>query len=96
MIHKLHFPQLPLSQFVENMWLVQNFAAGYKREKILPDGAIELIIDLDTQPKSIFKDEASAVRVRSCDFVDRSDLSDKQNDPLSNTKHHEMRSENDQ
>lgn len=36
MIHKLHFPQLPLSQFVENMWLVQNFAAGYKREKSFP------------------------------------------------------------
>ncbi|MDQ3665716.1 MAG: hypothetical protein M3410_03785 [Acidobacteriota bacterium] len=53
--------------------------------KILSDGAIELIIDLDTQPKSIFEDEASAVRVRSCDFVDRSDLSDKQNDPRSNT-----------
>jgi AraC-like DNA-binding protein len=60
MIHKLHFPQLPLSQFVENMWLVQGFETGYRREKILPDGAIELIIDLDTQPKSIFEDEASA------------------------------------
>jgi AraC-like DNA-binding protein len=60
MIHKLHFPQLPLSQFVENMWLVQGFETGYTREKILPDGAIELIIDLDTQPKSIFEDEASA------------------------------------
>lgn len=59
MIHKLHFPQPPLSQFVENMWLVEGFEAGYTREKILPDGAIELIIDLDTQPKSIFEDEAS-------------------------------------
>ncbi len=60
MIHKLHFPQPPLSQFVENMWLVQGLEAGYSREKILPDGAIELIIDLDTQPKTIFEDEASA------------------------------------
>ncbi len=59
MIHKLHFPQPPLSQFVENMWLVEGFATDYTREKILPDGAIELIIDLDTQPKSIFADEAS-------------------------------------
>ena len=60
MIHKLHFPQLPLSQFVENMWLVQGFEAGYTREKILPDGAIELIIDFAAQPKRIFDHEASA------------------------------------
>ena len=59
MIHKLHFPQLPLSQFVENMWLVQGHEKGYRREKILPDGAIELIFDLDTEPKNIFEDEAS-------------------------------------
>jgi AraC-like DNA-binding protein len=59
MIHKLRFPQLPLSQFVENLWLVEGFSAGYTREKILPDGAIELIIDLDDEPKNIFEDEAS-------------------------------------
>lgn len=60
MIHKLHFPQLPLSQFVENFWLVQGFVADYSREKILPDGAIEMIFDLDPEPKSIFEDEAAA------------------------------------
>lgn len=59
MIHKLHIPGPPLSQFVENMWLVEGFSADYTREKILPDGAIELIIDLDTQPKTIFEDEGS-------------------------------------
>ena len=59
MIHKLHFPPPPLSLFVENMWLVEGFSADYTREKILPDGAIELIIDLDTQPKTIFEAEGS-------------------------------------
>ncbi len=59
MIHKLHFPQLPLSQFVENIWLVEGFSADDTREKILPDGAIELIIDLATRPKTIFSDETS-------------------------------------
>jgi hypothetical protein len=59
MIHELHFPKLPLSQFVEYFWLVEGFAVDYTREKILPDGAIELIFDLDTQPKTIFEDEAS-------------------------------------
>ncbi|MCM3905323.1 MAG: helix-turn-helix domain-containing protein [Pyrinomonadaceae bacterium] len=60
MIHRLRFPQPPLSQFVENMWLVQGFSADYTREKILPDGAIELIFDLDPEPKRIFEDEVSA------------------------------------
>jgi AraC-like DNA-binding protein len=60
MIHKIHIPQPPLSQFVENLWLIEEFSADYTREKILPDGAIELIIDLDPQPKSIFADETSA------------------------------------
>ncbi len=59
MIHKLRFPQLPLSQFVENIWLVEGFQAEYTREKILPDGAIELIIDLDSKPKTIFESEDS-------------------------------------
>ena len=54
MIHKLHFPQPPLSQFVENLWLVEGFDAGYSREKILPDGAIELIIDLDRKAQNHF------------------------------------------
>src|SRR5688572_11756844 len=59
MIHQLHIPRPPLSQFVENMWLIEGYAGDYTREKILPDGAIELIIDLDTQPKTIFESEAS-------------------------------------
>jgi AraC-like DNA-binding protein len=61
MIHKLHFPQLPLSQFVENIWFYEGFLAGYTREKILPDGAIELMIDLASGPKKIFAAEESEV-----------------------------------
>lgn len=65
MLHKLHFPQFPLSQFVENIWYVESSDPGYPREKILPDGAIELIIDLDSRPKKIFESETSE-RFRLC------------------------------
>jgi AraC-like DNA-binding protein len=58
-LHKLHFPQLPLSQFVENIWYYEGRDVEYTREKILPDGAIELIIDLDSGPKRIFADETA-------------------------------------
>ncbi|MDX6446271.1 MAG: hypothetical protein QOH71_3345 [Blastocatellia bacterium] len=33
--------------------------------------------------------KAGFFRLDSCDFVDRSDLSAKQNDPRNHTKHHE-------
>lgn len=59
MFHKLHFPKPPLSQFVENIWYYEGAHAEYTREKILPDGAIELIIDLDSWPKKIFDDEVT-------------------------------------
>lgn len=59
MIHRLRFPKPPLSHFVENLWLVEAYAVDYTREKILPDGAIELIFDLDTGPKTIFESENS-------------------------------------
>jgi len=64
-IHRLHFPKLPLSQFVENIWYVQGQHVDYAREKILPDGAIELIIDLDSWPKKIFDDEITTESYRT-------------------------------
>lgn len=66
MLHKLHFPRLPLSQFVENIWYVESSDPDHKREKLLPDGAIELIFDLDTRPKKIFADETPTAAIRSC------------------------------
>lgn len=65
MIHKLHFPRPPLSEFVENIWLVEGSHPEHTREKLLPDGAIELIIDLDPKPKKLFADDTSA-RFQKC------------------------------
>ncbi|HSB27919.1 MAG TPA: helix-turn-helix domain-containing protein [Pyrinomonadaceae bacterium] len=65
MLHKLHFPEPPLSQFVENIWYYDGHHVDYQREKILPDGAIELIIDLDSWPKKIFADETEVHNFRT-------------------------------
>ncbi|HSS20680.1 MAG TPA: DUF6597 domain-containing transcriptional factor [Pyrinomonadaceae bacterium] len=65
MFHKLHFPRFPLSQFVENIWLVEGSHPEHTREKLLPDGAIELIVDLDPVPKKLFADETSD-RFQAC------------------------------
>src|SRR6476646_1199365 len=65
MIHKLHYPQPPLSNFVENSLFVSGNHPEHTREKLLPDGAIELIIDLDPVPKKLFENENSP-QFRSC------------------------------
>lgn len=65
MLHKIYFPKPPLSFFVENIWYYDGHYAGYAREKILPDGAIELIVDLDSWPKKIFDDETNTERFRT-------------------------------
>jgi AraC-like DNA-binding protein len=64
-LHRLHFPKPPLSYFVENIWYYSDAHLAYPREKILPDGAIELIIDLDDWPKRIFPDEVTSDTFRT-------------------------------
>lgn len=49
-----YFPKPPLSRFVELMWTVQGESAG-RREKVLPNGSIELIINLGSHHKVLSK-----------------------------------------
>jgi AraC-like DNA-binding protein len=48
--HRL-VPGPPLNTFVEHLWLYDGFMPSYGREKLLPNGAMELIIDLRDHPK---------------------------------------------
>lgn len=48
--HRL-VPAPPLNAFVEYLWLYDDFAPSHGREKLLPNGAMELIIDLRDHPK---------------------------------------------
>jgi len=49
-------PTFPLSQFVESIWFYEGFNPEFTKEKILPDGAIEFMIDLTDIPKKLFVD----------------------------------------
>lgn len=53
MLHRLHTPAAPLSLFIENLWFYEGYAPGHAREKLLPDAAMELIIDLTDTPKKL-------------------------------------------
>ena len=51
MIFRQHIPGPPLSFFVENLWYYADLEVSHTREKLLPNGAIELILDLGEGPK---------------------------------------------
>jgi len=42
----LHFPSPPLDLFVENLWSVMQHPSVWSKERILPDGGIEMIFNL--------------------------------------------------
>jgi len=58
MIYRLHKPGLPLSQFIDFFFYYDGHYAGHKMEKLLPDGSVDLLIDLTEPPKKLFHDEA--------------------------------------
>src|SRR5262245_7488591 len=42
----VYVPRPPLSHFVEIIWLYEHYGAGHPRERVLPTGTTELVIDL--------------------------------------------------
>ena len=54
MIYRQRQPIPPLSRFIENLWFYQDLAADHTKEKLLPNGTLELIIDLSPTPKKLY------------------------------------------
>lgn len=59
----LHFPKAPLDRHVESMTFYAGFAPEHDREKLVPDGAIQIIVDLTDRPKKLYASETSEVAV---------------------------------
>ena len=53
MLLKLHFPSLPLSEFVELFTFYEDYAPSHLVERVLPEGVVEIIVDLTEEPKWI-------------------------------------------
>src|SRR3954451_14054 len=47
-------PGPPLSSFVELLWIYEDYVPGHCKEKLLPDGSMEMIIDLRDHPKHTY------------------------------------------
>lgn len=41
-------PDLPLGRYVELLWYCQGYAAAHRRERVLPNGRLQLVINLAT------------------------------------------------
>lgn len=54
----LHFPQGPLSRLVEHITYYAGAMPDHRREKHIPDGAIQIIVDLTETPKRLYAGEA--------------------------------------
>jgi hypothetical protein len=46
MIVATHTPRAPLNQFVELLWFHEGVSPDHRLERVLPDGSVELIINL--------------------------------------------------
>jgi AraC-like DNA-binding protein len=54
----IHRPRPPLDAHVETMTYFAGLDVPHAREKLIPDGAIELIVDLSDRPKALYSGEA--------------------------------------
>jgi AraC-like DNA-binding protein len=56
MIFRQRIPAYPLNQFVEFLWFFEDLDVDHHREQLIPDSAVELIIDLDepASPKKLY------------------------------------------
>jgi AraC-like DNA-binding protein len=50
-------PAPPLNEFVECLWFYKGFFPDHSLERVLPDGAIEILIDLEGPPKKLYESE---------------------------------------
>jgi AraC-like DNA-binding protein len=54
LLFHLHRPLPPLDRFVELVTYYEAFKPGHTKEKLLPDGAVEIVVDLTDTPKRLF------------------------------------------
>ena len=57
MIYLTRVPPPPLGQFIECVWFFSGYMPDQPRERILPDGTSELLINLQEVPRTLFDAE---------------------------------------
>ncbi len=57
MVYRIHIPAPPLSNFIDHLFYYEGYQAEHQMEKFLPDGSMDLLIDLTETPKKLFHNE---------------------------------------
>src|SRR5258706_7664165 len=57
MNYRTYIPHPPLTEFVAWFWYYDGLVPDHSKERVLPHGALELIIDLKAEPKRLFDRE---------------------------------------
>jgi AraC-like DNA-binding protein len=57
MIYRTYRPGAPLTGFVGWFWFFEGFVPNYRKERVLPDGGMELVIYLKEGPRRLFDRE---------------------------------------
>jgi AraC-like DNA-binding protein len=56
-IYRRHIPGPPLNDFIDCFWYYKGFFPDHSLERVVPDGSIELLIDLEGPAKKLYSDE---------------------------------------
>jgi len=54
MIYRFHHPAPPLDHFVDHLWFFDGFDPDHTMERLLPDGTMEIVINLQSQARQLF------------------------------------------
>ncbi len=57
MVYVTHIPGPPLAAFVERFWYYSGLCVAHGRERVLPEGTFELILNLESSPRYLYEDE---------------------------------------
>lgn len=68
MIFEVHIPSLPLSQFIESFIYYRDYNPEHTVERFLPDGHVNIVIDLTDYPKYIY-DNDTLKEIQACKNV---------------------------
>jgi AraC-like DNA-binding protein len=55
-----YFPPPPLSDFVDQLWLYEGYQQPHKMERLLPDGSMELVINLNEDRTRVYDRDNTA------------------------------------
>lgn len=68
MISQTYIPRFPLNQFVDYFFFYEGYNPSHSVDRFLPDGNVELIIDLHDSPKFIYDNETFK-EIQACHHV---------------------------